>query len=365
MIHYQYGNHLDSASLELSDQGQIISYEEYFPYGDTSFMAGRNQKEVKLKEYRYTGKEKDDVTGLYYYGARYYASWLGRWMSADPLFRENASVYDRPKPRDKKEAEKAEAEYMQKLLTEGLNLYGYVKGNPVKFIDKEGHQLLIFLESPTPIFRPVIEVAPKVVETMGKSGFKTGPDMPPAILDPDFELKPDYKLEDKNKLKKDNQSRIENDDKQYKEVILDTSVLPGEKYKPFIHSDEKVVITNQVKIEVYQNYLLNLETGGEKYRAFGVSTLLIAGSLKCIEDDFNFIAIMKIRKALFEIRGSDMLQQGDEGDIIIAATALNSGRTLITGDKDIYNAVIKAGGSARYVESNPKKNKKNMMELGE
>ncbi len=51
-IRYQYGNHLDSALLELDNLGNIISYEEYFPHGDTSFMAGSNQKEVKLKEYR-------------------------------------------------------------------------------------------------------------------------------------------------------------------------------------------------------------------------------------------------------------------------------------------------------------------------
>ena len=131
-IRYQYGNHIDSASLELSSTGSIISYEEYFPYGDTSLIAGTAQKEVKLKEYRYTGKEKDDVTGLYYYGARYYASWLGRWMSTDPLFRENPSVYDRPKGKDE------EAAYWGKVYGEGLNLYCYVRGNPITFSDPTG-----------------------------------------------------------------------------------------------------------------------------------------------------------------------------------------------------------------------------------
>jgi len=107
---FQYGNHLGSASLELDNSGLIISYEEYFPYGGTSFIAGKSQKEIKLKEYRYTGKERDDSTGLYYYGARYYAPWLGRWMSADPLGAEGS----------------------------GLNMYWFASGNPINRIDLDG-----------------------------------------------------------------------------------------------------------------------------------------------------------------------------------------------------------------------------------
>ncbi len=110
-LRYQYGNHLGSASLELNGVGELISYEEYFPYGGTSFIAGQNRVEIGLKEYRYTGKERDDTTGLYYYGARYYAPWLGRWLSADP-----AGPVD------------------------GLNLYAYVESNPIVFNDHNGQQ---------------------------------------------------------------------------------------------------------------------------------------------------------------------------------------------------------------------------------
>lgn len=115
-LHYQMGNHLGSASLELDAQGQLISYEEYFPFGGTAFIAGDSIAEVKLKEYRYTGKERDDTTGLYYYGARYYAPWLGRWLDPDP-----AGTVD------------------------GLNLYQFVFNNPLFFIDQTGRNGIAFL----------------------------------------------------------------------------------------------------------------------------------------------------------------------------------------------------------------------------
>jgi len=84
-IRYQYDNHLGSASLELDDTAAIISYEEYHPFGTTSYRSGRTETEVSLKRYKYVGKERDEETGLYYYGARYYAGWIARFVSVDPL----------------------------------------------------------------------------------------------------------------------------------------------------------------------------------------------------------------------------------------------------------------------------------------
>jgi RHS repeat-associated protein len=81
----QLANHLGSASLVLDKAGEFISYEEYAPYGNTVYQAGRSAAEVSLKRYRYAGKERDDETGFNYHGVRYYALWLGRWTSSDPL----------------------------------------------------------------------------------------------------------------------------------------------------------------------------------------------------------------------------------------------------------------------------------------
>ena len=84
-IRYQYDNHLGSACLELDENASIISYEEYHPFGTTSYRSGRSQTEVSLKRYKYCGKERDEETGLYYYGMRYYAAWICRFVSVDPL----------------------------------------------------------------------------------------------------------------------------------------------------------------------------------------------------------------------------------------------------------------------------------------
>jgi RHS repeat-associated protein len=114
LIRYQLGNLLGSAALELDDHGQIISYEEYYAYGSTSYQAGRSIAEVSLKRYRYIGKERDEETGLSYHGARYYAPWLGRWTAADRL------GFSQPRRTD-------------------LNLYAYARGMPSRAVDLSGY----------------------------------------------------------------------------------------------------------------------------------------------------------------------------------------------------------------------------------
>ena len=57
----------------------------YLCFGTTSYKSGRSEVEVSLKRYKYNGKERDEETGLYAYGMRYYAAWLCRFVSCDPL----------------------------------------------------------------------------------------------------------------------------------------------------------------------------------------------------------------------------------------------------------------------------------------
>ncbi len=82
---YQYSNHLGTVGLELTGEGEVLSYEEYHPYGTTAYRAGTSQTDTNPKRFGFTGKERDEETGLNYHGARYYASWLGRWTASDPI----------------------------------------------------------------------------------------------------------------------------------------------------------------------------------------------------------------------------------------------------------------------------------------
>jgi RHS repeat-associated protein len=93
LVRYQLGNHLGSAQVELDGHADIISYEEYTPYGSTSYQAVRSRTETP-KRLRASGKERDQETGLVYHGRRYYAPWLGRWTRPDPLgLRDSTNVY--------------------------------------------------------------------------------------------------------------------------------------------------------------------------------------------------------------------------------------------------------------------------------
>jgi RHS repeat-associated protein len=102
-VKYHLGDHLRSSNLVIDDFGSLVNREEYTPYGETSFGS------FARKRYRYTGKERDEESRLYYHGARYYAPWLGRWSNPDPAG-----------------------------TTGGINLYQFVRLNPMIYTDKIG-----------------------------------------------------------------------------------------------------------------------------------------------------------------------------------------------------------------------------------
>ena len=107
-LRYSLDDHLGSSQLELDQDAQVLTLEDYYPYGGTAARAAQSETQVNYKIIRYSGKERDS-SGLYYYGHRYYPPWLGRWLNTDPAG-----------------------------AIGGLNLYRMVKNNPIIFIDADG-----------------------------------------------------------------------------------------------------------------------------------------------------------------------------------------------------------------------------------
>jgi insecticidal toxin complex protein TccC len=118
-IRYSVDDHLGSSALELDDQGTVISHEGYYPYGGTAWWAARTRLEASDKTQRYSGKERD-ATGLYYYGFRYYAPWLQRWINPDPAGN-----------------------------VDGMNLFCMVRNNPIRYKDTDGRMLRSANQQPT------------------------------------------------------------------------------------------------------------------------------------------------------------------------------------------------------------------------
>ena len=106
-IFYYHPDHLGSASWITDDQGQAVQYIHYMPYGElwTSVQAFDYEERFK-----FTGKERDSETGYDYFGARYYLSLLGIWLSPDPLLDKYPSI----------------------------SSYAYCKWNPLKYMDPNG-----------------------------------------------------------------------------------------------------------------------------------------------------------------------------------------------------------------------------------
>jgi RHS repeat-associated protein len=93
LVRYQYTDHLGSVALELGANAEVLSYEEYYPYGSTSYQ-GVSAAGLPAKRHRYIGRERDEESGLAHHGLRYYAPWLGRWTQCDPLWlRDSTNVY--------------------------------------------------------------------------------------------------------------------------------------------------------------------------------------------------------------------------------------------------------------------------------
>ena len=111
-VYFYHGDHLGSANWITDFTGTPIQYIHYAPYGELV----ENQHAASYDErYKFTGKERDMETGYDYFGARFYWTNIGHWLSVDPL----ANKYPNISP------------------------YAYCAWNPIKFVDPDGNKIVV------------------------------------------------------------------------------------------------------------------------------------------------------------------------------------------------------------------------------
>lgn len=109
LAYYYHSDHLGSSSYITDTDGEISQHVEYVPFGEV-FIEELSSSAKLNTPYLFNGKELDEETGLYYYGARYYDPRTSLWLSTDPM----------------------------ELKYPNVSTYTYCANNPIKFIDPNG-----------------------------------------------------------------------------------------------------------------------------------------------------------------------------------------------------------------------------------
>lgn len=123
-VEYYLYDHLGGVDVVLDEQGNVVERKDYLPYGEERIAEGSANE-----RHGFTGKELDDESGLYYYGARYYDPSLGRFISQDPMALN--------------EAERPLGSFLND--PQALNGYTYARNNPIAYNDPTGQFAILAL----------------------------------------------------------------------------------------------------------------------------------------------------------------------------------------------------------------------------
>lgn len=111
-LYFYHPDHLGSSNYLTDREGSVRQHNEYLPFGET-FVDEHVSDDIQ--PYLYNGKELDEESGLYYYGARYYEPKLSNWLSVDPM----TEKYP------------------------GWSSYNYTLQNPLKYVDIDGREPML------------------------------------------------------------------------------------------------------------------------------------------------------------------------------------------------------------------------------
>ncbi|MFA6937493.1 MAG: RHS repeat-associated core domain-containing protein [Treponema sp.] len=135
--YWYHADHLGSAQLVTDWRGEEYERIEYTPYGELWVEKVRHGFEGVA--YRFTGKEMDSETGLYYYGARYMDPKYSRWLSTDPALGDY--IPQAPTDDEAKKHNQSLPGMGGVFNTINCDLYHYAGNNPVKYVDPDGNEI--------------------------------------------------------------------------------------------------------------------------------------------------------------------------------------------------------------------------------
>ena len=131
--YYYHSDHLGSATMISDWEGKEYQRIEYTPYGET-WVEKTNNSGSEFLPYKFTGKEVDQETGLYYYGARYLDPKYSMWISTDPALGEYIPEMGKGNAKDSGSLPGMGGVYNHI----NFHLYHYAGNNPVRFVDPDG-----------------------------------------------------------------------------------------------------------------------------------------------------------------------------------------------------------------------------------
>ncbi len=127
-VRYYFSDHLGSASVITDETGGVVEESQYFPFGGERAVVNSDPN-----RYKFTGKERDSETGLDYFGARYYGSNMGRFLSPDEFTGGPVDVFDNDP------TQPGPLPYADITNPQSLNKYSYTYNNPLRYTDPDGH----------------------------------------------------------------------------------------------------------------------------------------------------------------------------------------------------------------------------------
>ena len=134
-IYYYHTDHLGSASLVTNYEGKEYERMEYTPYGEVWVDIKQNTGTIYLP-YKFSAKEMDSETGLYYYGARYLDPKYSMWKSTDPALAEYIPIAS---TNDEWSKKNSNLPGMGGIFNHtNFHLYHYAGNNPIRYIDPTG-----------------------------------------------------------------------------------------------------------------------------------------------------------------------------------------------------------------------------------